>query len=43
MDIGEGMFYGECCEMCKPDDSQTSEFPPEPGANNTLYVNKLIN
>ena len=23
MDIGEGMCYGECCEMCKPDDSQT--------------------
>ena len=36
MDIGEGMCYGECCEMCKPDDSQTCTS----GANNTLYVNK---
>ena len=35
MDIGEGMCYGECCEMCKPKDSQTYT----PGANNTLYVN----
>ena len=23
MDIGEGMCYGECCEMCKPGNSQT--------------------
>ena len=23
MDIGEGMCYGECCELCKTDDSQT--------------------
>ena len=23
MDIGEGMCYGECCEVCKPGDSQT--------------------
>ena len=23
MDTGEGMCYGECCEMHKPDDSQT--------------------
>ena len=23
MDIWEGMCYGECCEMCKPKDSQT--------------------
>ena len=23
MDIGEGMCYGECCELCKPDKSQT--------------------
>ena len=34
MDIGEGMCYGECCEVCKPGDSQTCT----PGANNTLYV-----
>ena len=36
MDIGEGMCYGECSEVCKPDDLQTRT----PGANNTLYVNK---
>ena len=35
MDVGEGMRYGECCEVCKPGDSQTCT----PGANNTLYVN----
>ena len=35
MDIGEDMRYGECCEVCKPGDSQTCT----PGANNTLYVN----
>ena len=35
MDIGEGMCYGEYCEMSKPDDSQTCNL----GANNTLYVN----
>ena len=23
MDIGEGMCYDECCEMCKPGESQT--------------------
>ena len=23
MDIGEGMCFGECCEVCKPGDSQT--------------------
>ena len=23
MDFGEGMCYGECCEVCKPGDSQT--------------------
>ena len=34
-----GMCYGECYEVCKPDDSQTCT----PGANNTLYVNKIIN
>ena len=41
MDIGEGMCFGECCEMCKPGDSQTCT----PGDKNTLYVylkNKLI-
>ena len=35
MDIGEGMCYGECCELCKTDDSQTCT----PEANNILYVN----
>ena len=35
MDIGDGRCYGECCEVCKPDDTQTCT----PGANNTLYVN----
>lgn len=34
MDIGEGMCFDECCEVCKPGDSQTCT----PGANNTLYV-----
>ena len=34
MDIGEGMGYDECCEMCKPDDSQTCT----PGDKNTLYA-----
>ena len=24
MDIGEGMCYDECCEMCKPGNSQNS-------------------
>ena len=38
MDTGEGMGYGECWEMCKPDDSQTPVCTR--GANNTLYVNK---
>ena len=32
MDIGEGMCYDECCEMCKPGDSQTCT----PGDKNTL-------
>ena len=36
MDIGEGMCYGEYCEVCKPGDSQTYT----PRANNALYVNK---
>ena len=36
MDIGEGMCYGECYEVCKPGNSQTCT----PGAHNTLYVNK---
>ena len=35
MHIGEGMCYGECCEVCKPGDSQNCI----PGANNALYVN----
>ena len=35
VDIGEGMCYGECCELCKTNDTQTST----PEANNTLYVN----
>ena len=33
-DIGEGMCYDECCEMCKPGDSQTCTR----GDKNTLYV-----
>ena len=36
MDTGEGMSCGECCDVCKPGDSQTCTS----GANNTLYVNK---
>ena len=36
MDTGEGMCYGECCELCKTDDSQTCT----PEANNTLYVKR---
>ena len=44
MDIGEGMCYGECSEVCKPGNSQTCT----PGDKNTLYVylknnNKLKN
>ena len=35
MDIGEGMCYGECHELCKTDESQTCT----PETNNTLYVN----
>ena len=35
MDIGEGMYYGECCELCKTDDSHTCTSE----ANSTLYVN----
>ena len=38
MDIGEGMCYGECCELSKTDDSQTCT----PEANNTLCVNKFL-
>ena len=38
MDTGEGMYYGECCEVCKPGDSQTCT----PGDTNTLYVYKKI-
>ena len=36
MDTGEGMWYGECYELYKSDDSQTCT----PETNNTLYVNK---
>ena len=36
MDTGEGMCYGEHCELCKTDESQTST----PETNNTSYVNK---
>ena len=35
MDIGEGMCYGECCELCETDESQTCT----PETNNTFYVN----
>ena len=35
MDIGEGMRCGECCVLCKADESQTCI----PETNNTLYVN----
>ena len=38
MDIGEGMCYSECCEVCKPGKSQTCT----PWAINTLYVNKKL-
>ena len=38
IDIGEDMCYGECCEVCKLDDSQTCT----PGAKNTFYVYKKI-
>ena len=34
MEIGEGMCFGECCEVCKPGDSQTCT----PGGKNILYV-----
>ena len=36
MDIGEGMCFCECCEVCKPGNSQTCT----PGDKNTLYVYK---
>ena len=39
MDVGEGLCYGECCELCKTDDSQTCN----PESNNTLHVNKNKN
>jgi len=39
MDIGEGKYYGECCELCKTDESQTGT----PEINNTLYVNNKQN
>ena len=38
MDTEEGMYYGERCELCKTDESQTCT----PKTNNTLYVNKKI-
>ena len=38
MDNGEGMCYDECCEVCKPGDSQTCT----PEDKNTLYVYKKI-
>ena len=38
MDIGEGMCYGECCEVCKPGNSQNCTT----AANNAFYVNKKI-
>ena len=38
MDIGERMCYGECCEVCKPGDSETCA----PGANNTIIHYMLI-
>jgi len=36
MDIGESMCYGERCELCKTDESQTCT----PETNNTLCINK---
>ena len=36
MDTGEGIWYGECCELCKTDESRTCT----PETNNTVYVNK---
>ena len=38
MYIGEGTYYGECCELSKTDESQTCT----PETNNTLYVNKKM-
>lgn len=38
MDVGEGMGYGERCEVCKADDSQTCTHE----ASNTLYVNNFF-
>lgn len=35
MDAGDGVCFGECREVCQPDDSPTCT----PGTNNTLYVN----
>ena len=39
MDTGEGMCYGECCEVCKPGDSQTCT----PGDKNTYMFIKTPN
>ena len=36
IDIGEGMCYGERCELCKTVESQTCTSE----TNNTLYVKK---
>ena len=38
MNIGEGMYSGECCEVCKSGNSQTCT----PEAKNTLYVDIKI-
>ena len=35
MNIGDGICYAECCELCKTDESQTCT----PERNNALYVN----
>lgn len=37
IDIGEGMCYGEHCELCKTDGSQTCI----PETNNSLNVNEI--
>ena len=36
MEIGEDMYYVECCELCKTDESQTRT----PETDNSSYVNK---
>ena len=37
MDIGEVMCFGECCEVCKPGDSQTCT----PGDKNICLLKKM--